>query len=173
MILDVCCGAEKMYHGSQSQLATNEFITIDIRTGDFSYKSKSSVTTTSVIVKPKILADMRYLPFKDDTFDIIVCDPPHMDCGLTGFMYKAWGSWNQQETIDIMKLANLEFSRCLRKNGTLILKVTGEIAPRYKKMLKNFKLFLPIQTIRARGCMKPKAEKNAGLWYIGINNKIR
>lgn len=169
MILDACCGAEKIYHGYQHALDDQQLITIDIRRGDFSYKSKTSVTKTSVIVEPKVLADMRHLPFKDNIFDIIVCDPPHMDCGLTGFMPRAWGSWNQKETISIMKMANIEFSRCLKNNGTLILKVMGDIFPRYQKMLSNFKFFLPIQTIRPNGCMESKESKKAALWFVAIN----
>ena len=147
-----------------------EFITMDVRKGDFSFESKSSFAGHSIIVNPMILADMRYLPFKDDVFDIIVCDPPHMNCGLTGFMIKAWGSWNQRETIDIMKLANDEFSRCLKDRGTLVLKVMADIMPRFQKMLKNFKFFLPIQTVRAQGCIVPKEARKAALWAIAINH---
>jgi len=168
MILDVCCGAEKMYHGAQEALNDGKFITMDIRKGDFSFKTKASVAKVPVVVKPMILADMRYLPFKDDVFDVIVCDPPHMDCGLTGFSGKAWGSWNQRETIDIMKLADAEFSRCLRPRGTLILKVMADIMPRFQKMLKSFSFFLPIQTVRARGCMTSKESRKAALWFIAI-----
>ena len=123
MILDTCCGAEKIYQGKQSQLSDSKYITIDVRKGDFSYKSVGSIAETKIIVNPVVLADMRYLPFKNNIFDTIVCDPPHMDCGLTGFMGKAWGSWGQQETIDIMKMANVEFSRVLKSSGSLILKV--------------------------------------------------
>lgn len=171
MILDTCCGAEKIYHSNQTQLPNSEYVTIDIRRGDFSYKSKGSVAESRVIINPKVLADMRYIPFKDNVFDIIVCDPPHMDCGLTGFMAKAWGSWGQQETIDIMKMANVEFSRCLKPQGTLILKIMPNISDRFKKILTNFILFLPIQTIRANGCINPKEAKLAAIWYIGIHNK--
>lgn len=151
-------------------LGDGEFITMDIRKGDFSFKNKSSVAKCYVIVKPMILADMRYLPFKDGVFDIIICDPPHMDCGLTGFMAKAWGSWNQRETIDIMKMSNMEFSRCLRPRGTLILKVMADIMPRFQKMLKNFRFFLPIQTVRAHGCMVSKEARKAALWYVAIKD---
>lgn len=169
MILDVCCSAEKMYHSRQNELNEDEFITMDIRHGDFSYTIKGQ--TTKVIVKPKVIADMRYLPFKNGIFDIIVCDPPHMDCGLTGFMGKAWGSWNQKDTIDVMKLANYEFSRCLKRNGTIVLKVMGDIEDRYFKMLSNFTLFLPIQTVRAAGFVKTQEMKKSAKWFIGILNK--
>ena len=170
MILDVCCGSEMMYKGAQAELDDNEFITMDIRKGDFSFKSGSPITETHVVVSPTVLANMRSLPFKDSVFDIIICDPPHMDCGLTGFWGKKYGSWNQQDTIDTMKLANDEFSRCLKDRGTLVLKVIADIMPRFQKMLKNFKFFLPIQTVRAQGYLKLRETQNSALWYIAINH---
>ena len=172
MILDACCGAQKMYHGHQYVLDDQDFITIDIRSGDFSYQMKNSVAKSPVIVEPKVLADMQHLPFKDNVFDIIVCDPPHMDCGLTGFMSKAWGSWNQKDANIIMKMANIEFSRCLKNNGTLILKVMGDLFSRYQKMLSNFIFFLPIQTIRPNGCMDSKESKKAALWFVAIKMRL-
>lgn len=169
MILDVCCGAEKIYHNNQIKLNGN-FITMDERRGDFSYKTKSAVAEVKVVVDPMVLADMQCLPFKDNIFDTVVCDPPHMDCGLTGFMGKAWGSWGQQETIDIMKNANIEFSRVLKPSGSLILKVMKPIFPRFEKMLTNFIFYLPIQTVRARGCMESNEAKQSALWFIASNH---
>lgn len=169
MILDVCCGPEKIYQNNQIKL-NGKFITMDIRKGDFSYDDKTQIKEVKIIVSPNVLADMRYLPFKGGTFDIIVCDPPHMDCGLTGFMGKAWGSWSQKETIDTIKVSNHEFSRVLKPHGTLILKVMKPIFPRFEKLLSNFIFFLPIQTVRSRGCMESKEAKESALWYIAIKD---
>ena len=168
MILDVCCSAEKIYHGRQSILNDAEFITMDIRKGDFSYQVGTANTPTNVIVNPKVLADMQYIPFRDNSFDIIICDPPFMDFSLTSFGIKAWGSWTQQESISIMKLANAEFSRVLDPNGTIILKTTGVIEDRYIKLLSNFIFFLPIQTVRAKGFIKNKEMKQGAKWFIGV-----
>jgi ubiquinone/menaquinone biosynthesis C-methylase UbiE len=169
MILDVCVGGEKIYQRWQENLG-DEFLSIDIRKGDYSYQTKASVAKVPVVVKPKVLADMKYLPFKDGSMDSIVCDPPHMDCGLTGFMAKAWGSWDQKETVATLKVANKEFSRVLKPHGTLILKIMPNLWPTYKKLLSNFIFFLPIQSVRAQGCMKPKELRFAAFWAIGTNN---
>jgi len=168
MILDVCCGAEKIYQNNQLNLPDNEFISIDIRKGDFSYKSKSMRAPTQIIVNPTILTYMQNLPFKNNIFNIIVCDPPHMNCGLSGYMGKAWGSWSQQETITTMKKANDEFARVLKPSGTLVLKVMKPMFPQFKELLTNFIFFLPIQTVRPRGCMESREAKESALWFIGI-----
>lgn len=166
MILDACVGAQKIYQGWQAELG-DEFIGIDLRKGDFSYQTKASVAKVPVIVKPKVLADMKHLPFKDGSMDEIVIDPPHMDCGLTGFMSKAWGSWDQKETVETLKIINDEFKRVLTPKGRLTLKIMPHLWPTYKALLSNFVFYLPIQSVRAQGCMKPKELRFAAFWAIG------
>lgn len=167
-VLDACCGLEKMYHGLQKGLGDN-FITIDIRKGDYSYKSINH--PKKIIISPMIIAKMDSLPFKPGCFDIILCDPPHMNCGLTGFMGKTWGSWNHKETVTTMSLANIEFSRCLKPTGMLILKIMGDRKELYLQLLDRFMFFLPIQTIRARGFIHTQQETEGAIWYIGIQKE--
>lgn len=164
MILDVCCGAEKMYQG----YGKDQRITMDIRFGDFTYSNDADVSKRSVIVSPDIIANMRAMPMRDGVFDMVVCDPPHMKCGLTGFMCKQYGSWNQSDTIETMAFANNEFARVLRDGGVLVLKVLREQMDRYEKMLTNFAFILPIRTIRASGCIETKAAKAGAMWMIAI-----
>jgi hypothetical protein len=166
MILDACCGAEKIYNGWQKKLGDN-FVSIDIRKGDFSYQTKASVAVVPQIIKPKVLADMKYLPFKDGSIDEIVIDPPHMDCGITGFMSKAWGSWDQKETVVTLKAINSEFKRALSSHGRLTIKIMPSLWETYEKLLSNFIFYLPIQSIRAQGCMKPKQIRFSAFWAIG------
>lgn len=166
MILDACCGAEKIYQGWQENLG-DDFISIDIRKGDFSIKTSKNCATVPGIVKPKVLADMKFLPFKTGSIDEIVIDPPHMHCGLTGFMGKLWGSWDQKETVETLKAVNIEFKRVLTPKGRLTLKIMPNLWEVYKKLLSNFVFYLPIQSVRAQGCMKPKELRFAAFWAIG------
>jgi len=165
-VLDVCCGAEKMYHGMQERLA-GDHITMDIRHGDDSYESENQ-TRLEITIDSDVIANMRAMPFKDGVFNVVVCDPPHMKCGLTGFMGKKWGSWNQQDTIDTMHIANTEFSRVLKIGGTLILKIMPDLVGRYEKMLTSFIFYLPIQTVRPNGRGMSKESRNAAIWLIGV-----
>jgi len=170
-ILDVCVGAAKIYQGMQEQLDDN-FVSIDIRKGDFSFQHGSMVAPTKIIVKPTIIADMRYLPFQDGVFDGVVADPPHLDCGLVAFMGKAYGSWDQHEIIAVMKKANLEIARVLREHGSFTLKIMNKDKDRYLSLLKNFVFYLPVQTFRVRGCMPSKESKNGAIWLLGIKKEM-
>ena len=100
--------------------------------------------------KPDIVADDRHLPFRDSAFDQIYCDPPHyirkgppfiLWHDLT-FIQKmkakralqgrqsmgdfARYGWFQSkaEWMDYLTAVDLEFSKALKVNGELILKLT-------------------------------------------------
>lgn len=166
LILDAAVGAKRMYHGWHKKL-DGELVGIDIRKGHFSYRTKSMWTTTRVDIEPTVLADMKHLPFRDHSFNLIVFDPPHTEFGLASFMNLAYGSWTQTDTIRALRACNEEFSRVLRPPGILILKVLPKSFPLYETLLNNFCFFLPIQTKRARGLfMKTEKEGDAALWAL-------
>lgn len=169
MILDTCVGSEKIYqkwHKNENLT----FIGIDIRKGDFSFQNETQYVITEVKVKPTVLADMRFLPFKDKSFDCIVCDPPHLKCGEKSFMNKSYGSWSQTDVIRTLRLANSEFARVLKQNGMLLLKIMRDRINTYKEMLKSFSFFLPIQLKRPRGSFKnPKGDVDGALWMVGFS----
>ncbi|MCK4386015.1 MAG: hypothetical protein KAW52_07100 [candidate division Zixibacteria bacterium] len=167
MILDVCFGSGGFYHKRHLRLREN-FVSIDIRKGDFTYKTPKAWSPTRVIIKPLILADMQFLPFKNATFNLIVFDPPHTDAGLDTFLGKSYGSWNQKERIRTCRKANLEFQRVLKPHGIIILKVLPRQFPIYETLLKNFAFFLPIYTYRLRGSYTQDKGKNLGaVWFLG------
>ena len=169
MILDVTAGCLSIYDGWHKKLGDN-FIGIDIRKGDFSYKMPKQWSEVKVIVRPTVKADMKNLPFKSGIFDAIIFDPPHIAAGLTGWIGAHYGSWTQSETIKAVRVANSEFARVLRPRGLLILKIMPRRFPLYEALLKNFVFFLPIQTIRREGAWRPK--RNAALWAIATLKEI-
>ena len=174
MILDVCCGALKIYNGmADSLLETDELITIDKRKGDFSFKRDCNWGKSEVIVRPRVVADMRYLPFKDKSIKAIVCDPPHLDCTLESNLGIYYGSWDVSETVRTLRNANLEFSRVLEDNGFLLLKIMNERKNIFLTLLNQFTFFLPIQLKRPRGSFaKKKAEVDGALWLIGSKKPV-
>ena len=166
MILDVTVGARKLYHGWDKNLG-DELIGIDIRKGDFSIEDEHHWAKAEVIIHPTVLADMRWLPFRENIFDCIIFDPPHMECGLTSWLGKYYGRWTQSESIQITRKANEEFKRVLRPRGLLVLKVMPKQFRTYEAVLKNFVFFLPITTYRARGAYGKEFRKQEGaLWAI-------
>jgi hypothetical protein len=175
MMLDVCCGSLKMYKGMVEPLIeSDEFLTIDKRQGDFGYpKTENGWADKVILVKPKVLADMRFLPFKDGSMDGIFCDPPHLKCGEKSFMCKYYGSWSQEETIFTLRFADLEFARVLRDGGFLFLKIMKDREDIYKGMLKHFYFACPIQIERTRGTYKSKKENIDGaVWWICQKLKV-
>ena len=71
---------------------------------------------------PDVIADFTNLPFEDDSFYMVVFDPPHLKTlGETSWMAKKYGKLptNWQEVI---KAGPDECTRVLKPNGTLIFK---------------------------------------------------
>lgn len=180
LILDVTVGPRKLYHKWDQKLNVSQFIGVDSRRGDFSILQKDHPKTVAhgnlwvdriIIVIPTIQADMRYLPIRDHVIDVLIFDPPHMDCGLQSFFGKYYGSWNQSDVIRHCRAANVEFARVLKANGTIIMKIMPRDFPLYETLLKNFCFFLPIQTKRPRGSMKNPSrlsDADGALWCIGV-----
>lgn len=173
LILDVCCGSLKMYKGMvESLIEAGDFITIDRRKGDFSYQNEGDFSKHTIIVKPKTLADMRFLPFKDGSMAGIFCDPPHLKCGEKSYTWKYYGSWSQDETIFHLRFVDLEFSRVLRDGGFLFLKIMKDREEIYRAMLKHFTFICPIQIERTRGTYQNRKDNVDGaVWWIAQKAK--
>src|SRR5690554_1669738 len=73
-------------------------------------------------IQPDIIADFRNLPFKNNSFKMVVFDPPHLlKLGKTSWMAKKYGVLDKNWKEDITKGFQEAF-RVLKKNGTLIFK---------------------------------------------------
>lgn len=145
VILDACCGSRSMYKGMDKRLEDN-FIYIDVRKQEGMNYGKHTVYHDAIQpIKPLIMADMQYLPFKDNLFSAIICDPPHLEEGLGSFMGIKYGVWSKREVIYTMRQANIEFKRVLQPNGILILKIFSSKQVVYEALLTNFTFFLPIE----------------------------
>jgi SAM-dependent methyltransferase len=74
-------------------------------------------------VNPDMLADFTDLPFPNESFSLVVFDPPHGFFGATSFMAKEYGTLRQPD--DWKAMIKGGFSECfrvLKPNGTLIFK---------------------------------------------------
>lgn len=73
-------------------------------------------------VNPDIIADFRNMPFEDETFYLVVFDPPHLlKAGEDSWLAKKYGKLDDLWQFDIQQGFN-ECMRVLKKNGTLIFK---------------------------------------------------
>lgn len=122
LILDATASARSIWYQKENPYT----IFMDMRQGTFSTKtdntSKQSVRLWKVY--PDILAKWQYLPFKNNSFDMIVFDPPHIfrneHTKISTMMIK-YGNLNQSWREEI-RIGAAELFRALKPNGLFILK---------------------------------------------------
>lgn len=112
-ILDACCGSRMFYYQK-----TNPNVTyMDIREEKFEIHGKK------VNVAPNVKADFRDMPFYDNTFDLVVFDPPHLKwAGPNGIMKAQYGQLDIKTWEHDIYLGFYECMRVLKSPGTLIFK---------------------------------------------------
>jgi len=111
-ILDVCCGS-RMFWFNRSHPDT---LFMDIREEEFKIHGKK------VAVHPDVIGDYRKMPFQDDSFYLVVFDPPHLRwAGPNSIMKAQYGQLDKSWKEDI-KQGFQECFRVLKPNGTLVFK---------------------------------------------------
>lgn len=113
-ILDACCGSRMFWFNKSNPDVTF----MDIR------EHYEELDTGHVInVKPDIVADFRDMPFKNDTFDLVVFDPPHLlRAGPKSWLAKKYGKLNRDTWQQDISQGFSECFRVLKPDGTLIFK---------------------------------------------------
>lgn len=118
-VLDACCGSRMFWFDREDDRA----VFGDIRSERHSLTDKSSAGgARELIIEPDTLLDFRAMPFSDDTFHLVVFDPPHLVTnGKSGWLAKKYGKLGADWREDI-RGGFAECFRVLRPNGTLIFK---------------------------------------------------
>ena len=111
-ILDVCCGSKMFWFQKQR----DDVIYMDIRKETFDIQGKH------VHVDPDIIGDFRKIPFANNSFKMVVFDPPHLRwAGQNSIMRAQYGQLESNWAEDIRK----GFSECFRvleTGGFLVFK---------------------------------------------------
>ena len=116
-ILDACCGSRMFYFDKEHE--------------DVTYMDNRELNTTlsdgrKLIVAPDVVADFRNMPFGDETFYMVVFDPPHLiRGGDKSWLVQKYGRLNGTWQEDLKQGFN-ECMRVLKPNGTLIFKWNEE-----------------------------------------------
>lgn len=122
-VLDACCGSRMCWFNKQNPLA----IFMDNR--------KEEMTLCdgrTLIVNPDIVADFRKMPFHDNSFYLVLFDPPHLiNLGENSWMAKKYGKLKPTWEIDL-KQGFDECMRVLKPFGTLIFKWNEQQIPTSK-----------------------------------------
>ena len=116
IILDACCGSRMFWFDKHNPFA----LFVDKRSEIVTAKDRDKIRT--IEVKPDIIADFTNLPFEDNSFYMVVFDPPHLKTlGETSWMAKKYGKLPK----DWQSLIHDGFTECMRvlkPNGTLVFK---------------------------------------------------
>lgn len=118
-ILDVCCGSRMFWFDRQDDRA----IFVDKRRESHTLPDVSSAGgVRELVIDPDIVADFTALPFPDDSFYLVVFDPPHFARnGANGWMAKKYGTLDGDWRSELTK-GFAECFRVLKPNGTLVFK---------------------------------------------------
>lgn len=116
-ILDVCCGSRMFWFDKHRE----DTIYMDNREFE-----DTLCDGRKLEVKPDIVADFRDIPFSDNSFKLVVFDPPHLlRVGENSWLAKKYGKLGQDWREDIKK----GFSECFRvleHYGILVFKWNEE-----------------------------------------------
>lgn len=126
-ILDVCCGSRMFWFDKKNP---------NVEFCDIRKESHILCDGRKLEISPDTIADFRNIPFRNNSFHIVVFDPPHLlKLGKTSWMAKKYGILNEGWREDIKKGFD-ECMRVLKKNGTLIFKWNERDIP-LKEIIKT------------------------------------
>lgn len=112
-ILDVCCGSKMFWFDKNNP---------DVIFGDIRSETLKLCDGRSLEIHPDIEMDFRNIPFPDNSFKIVVFDPPHLkDLGQNTWMAQKYGVLLPTWETDI-KSGFDECMRVLEPDGVLIFK---------------------------------------------------
>lgn len=118
-IVDVCCGSRMFWFDKNNP----DVLFIDKRRETVQVKDSSCKTGLRTIeVNPDIIADFTALPLENDSYSLVVFDPPHLKTlGETSWMAKKYGvlpsNWKE-----VIALGFDECMRVLKPQGVLVFK---------------------------------------------------
>lgn len=155
-ILDVTAGSRMFWWNKQNPNAV------------FSDKRKETYTTMDrgkeriIEVNPDVIADFRNLPFDDESFHLVVFDPPHLlHAGENSWLAKKYGVLNQATWQSDLKHGYEECMRVLKPNGTLVFKWNDD----------QVKLAKVLKAMHAKPLFGDKRSKTHWLFFMKLENE--
>lgn len=127
-ILDACCGSRMFY--------------FDRENPDVIYADNRELETTlcdgrTLLIKPDVMMDFRNMPYPDNTFKVVVFDPPHLVHAGTGSWLEAKYGILPADWSVYLKKGFDECMRVLESDGLLIFK-WNEDQIKFSEILKIF-----------------------------------
>ena len=117
-ILDVTCGGRSIWFDKNHPLA----VYCDKRDEEHCATFGATQKTRHIRVHPDVICDFTDLPFGDESFSLVVFDPPHIEgLGTNSWTRKAYGTL-QQNWQQMLRDGFQECMRVLKPCGVLVFK---------------------------------------------------
>ena len=131
-IIDVCCGSKKFWYDKEDSRA----LFMDIRKESHILPDKSySSGQRTITINPDLVADFTNMPFEDNSFKLVVFDPPHLvKVGRNSYIAKSYGQLPENWR-DVLRKGFKECFRILETEGILIFK-WNEVQIQLNQILK-------------------------------------
>ena len=114
-ILDACCGHRMLWFNKKHP----EALYVDNRTVEDVKLSNGSTFN----VKPDVVMDFRHLDLPDNSFSLVVFDPPHVArAGKASFLANKYGHLDKDTWQDDLRRGFAECFRVLKPDGVLVFK---------------------------------------------------
>lgn len=113
-VLDPCCGSRMFYFDKHDPR---------VIFGDNRQEEHTLCDGRKLEVNPDVKLDFRSLPYPDETFSLVIFDPPHLvKIGSKAYMALKYGKLSEQTWQEDIRQGFSECFRVLKKNSTLIFK---------------------------------------------------
>ncbi len=121
-ILDATCGGRSIWHPENKH--REDTLYIDNRREDPGFHGQEG---RSYAVQPDRVEDFRDLPFDDESFKLVIFDPPHVvkENGMesiSGHIEKKYGALHAETWQSDLRKGFEELFRVLEEGGTLVFK---------------------------------------------------
>lgn len=127
-VLDACCGSRMFWFDKQNP---------DVIFADNRELETTLCDGRKLLVKPDIKMDFRNMPYKDNSFKVVVFDPPHLiHAGVKSWLRQKYGVLPEDWPAYLKKGFD-ECMRVLEPDGLLIFK-WNEQQISFSKVLKVF-----------------------------------
>jgi SAM-dependent methyltransferase len=117
IILDACCGGRMFWFDKEN----HNVLFADQRVMEPKVVGNGKNARTRKCLPDKVM-DFRNMDVPDQTFRLVVFDPPHLFLGENSFMAQAYGRLNKQNWKEDISKGFSECFRVLKNEGILIFK---------------------------------------------------
>ena len=118
-ILDATCASRSIWFNKHHPDA----LYLDRRVAEYEETFGKTQSTRHMVVQPDVVADFTDLPFEDNTFSLVVFDPPHRYGLKESWIMKRYGTYDsKEEMLDNIVRGFSECMRVLKPDGVLVFK---------------------------------------------------